>query len=751
MANSEIKMSMSLATAKVTTALGKLKTNISNFATSANEKLGSLAKMAGAGLAAAFTVSAKSALEYGKEIKNLADLSDATVEEFQRVAVAAKTVGIEQDKLADQFKDFGERVGQMVRGEGGELKPFFEGIGKDAGITAEAMAALSGPKAFGLFYRTLEEAGVRGEALSSYLEDVGSDMTALVPIYKDNAKVLNELGDAAEKNGLIMSTATAEALAKSQIAIDNFKQKAVIYVGDIISGKGDYAALKELGARFGALMAKVGEWLANGFLGAAKELTAVLGASIIFVGDKLKDGFMAAGLQLKILVSSAVNELIDGLNNLPGIKLESIDIGDTQEKLDNLLNKPSKDWSKLRSEIKDGMGDWSVSTQDAQDAFNELGDTYGSIAKTAGVVEASIKKQKEDKEELARAAEAAAAAAERQEAEERKMAETVRLQKELKEAIASGDVDRVKAAEDALKREQDILKVVDDQGVSYNEAATYIDNIIAKEDERSKKKREQAAEEEAQAEKMLGMERDLLDAVLSGDEMAARAAQKKIDLEQRAQQIMQDLKVDYQEAYEIAKKLAAIEAGPDLNDSGFTTRFEQREFDRQQKERQKILDKGLAAEERDQRERGGNIRNVTAERSDTGTVRERAAAAKELREQRKANQRINRERDPEARKAMIEAEDKRRADVQEALKPKVGGPPLGPDGKPVGPGGNHIGPDGKMVGPNGQPLDPNGPGGGGGGGPAEPKKPANAVVDGLKPTLEDIKGELVKIEKHLQC
>jgi len=253
---------------------------------------------------------------------------------------------------------------------------------------------------------------------------------------------------------------------------------------------------------------------------------------------------------------------------------------------------------------------------------------------------------------------------------------------------------------------------------------------------------------------MLGMERDLLDAVLSGDEMAARAAQKKIDLEQRAQQIMQDLKVDYEEAYEIAKKLAAIEAGPDLNDSGFTTRFEQKEFDRQQKERQKILDKGLAAEERDQRERGGNIRNVTAERSDTGTVRERAAAAKELREQRKANQRINRERDPEARKAMIEAEDKRRADVQEALKPKVGAPPpngipgdqpLGPDGKPVDANGNHIGPGGQMVGPNGEPLDPNGKPV-----PQEPKKPEQAMAD--------LQGELAKqttllnsINKSLKC
>ena len=82
MAQNEIKMSMSLATAKVTTALGNLKNSVANFAKSANEKLGSFIKMAGVGMAGAFTVAAKSAVEYGKEVKNLAQLSNTGVEDF---------------------------------------------------------------------------------------------------------------------------------------------------------------------------------------------------------------------------------------------------------------------------------------------------------------------------------------------------------------------------------------------------------------------------------------------------------------------------------------------------------------------------------------------------------------------------------------------------------------------------------------------------------------------------------------------
>jgi hypothetical protein len=44
---------------------------------------------------------------------------------------------------------------------------------------------------------------------------------------------------------------------------------------------------------------------------------------------------------------------------------------------------------------------------------------------------------------------------------------------------------------------------------------------------------------------------------------------------------------------------------------------------------------------------------------------------------------------------------------------------------------------------NGKPLP--------GAAPKEPKKPEQIIADKLGTKLDDIKGELVKIEKHLQC
>ena len=58
MATSEIKMTMSLATAAVTTALGKLKTGIANFSAAAMDKLNQLVKVVSVGLVAGFAASA---------------------------------------------------------------------------------------------------------------------------------------------------------------------------------------------------------------------------------------------------------------------------------------------------------------------------------------------------------------------------------------------------------------------------------------------------------------------------------------------------------------------------------------------------------------------------------------------------------------------------------------------------------------------------------------------------------------------
>ena len=157
------------------------------------------------------------------------------------------------------------------------------------------------------------------------------------------------------------------------------------------------------------------------------------------------------------------------------------------------------------------------------------------------------------------------------------------------------------------------------------------------------------------------MQRDLLDAQLDRDDIAIRAAEQKIALEDKALEIMNNVNTTYSEAIILAEQWLTMMAGADLNNSGFTTFFEQREFDRMQAERQQVLDDALAAEEREQREQGGNIRNVSDEKRETGSVRERAAAAREQRLRDAENDRLNRIRDPRERaKELLQIKEDRR-------------------------------------------------------------------------------------------
>lgn len=100
--------------------------------------------LAAAGAVAGLVALTTSTLNYAQEVQSQSRLANASVEEFQRLAVGAKTVGIEQEKLADIYKDTTDRVGEFISRGGGELQDFFREIAPQVGVTAESFKNLSG-------------------------------------------------------------------------------------------------------------------------------------------------------------------------------------------------------------------------------------------------------------------------------------------------------------------------------------------------------------------------------------------------------------------------------------------------------------------------------------------------------------------------------------------------------------------------------------------------------------------------------
>lgn len=151
-------------------------------------------------LAAIAALQVKSAAE----ISRLSAVAGTGAEEFQKYAAGARQVGVEQEKLADIFKDVNDKVGDFLQNGAGPLKDFFEKIAPQIGITAEQFKNLSGPQALELYVGSLEKAKVSQSEMTFYMEAIASDAALLYPLLRDGAEGFREFGQAAEDAGAIL-------------------------------------------------------------------------------------------------------------------------------------------------------------------------------------------------------------------------------------------------------------------------------------------------------------------------------------------------------------------------------------------------------------------------------------------------------------------------------------------------------------------------------------------------------------------
>lgn len=144
-------------------------------------------------------------IRYAESIGQLSKVANASTDEFQRAAYAAKSVGIESEKLADIYKDVNDKVGEFLQTGGGELKDFFDTIAPKVGVTAEQFRNLSGPQALQLYVQSLQKAGVNQQEMTFYMEAIADEASSLAPILRDGGEGFSRLGDEAEQAGLVLT------------------------------------------------------------------------------------------------------------------------------------------------------------------------------------------------------------------------------------------------------------------------------------------------------------------------------------------------------------------------------------------------------------------------------------------------------------------------------------------------------------------------------------------------------------------
>ncbi|WP_182446960.1 tail tape measure protein [Cereibacter sphaeroides] len=191
----------------------------------AQSSLGAAAKAFGALSAIGATVGAAMTgivvptARAANEISRLAQVANTTPGTLQRWSAASKSVGIEQEKLADILKDVNDKVGDFLSTGGGEMKDFFEKIAPKVGVTAKEFRALSGPQALQLYVSSLEKAGVSQAEMTFYMEAIANDATLLLPLLRNNGAEMERLGDQAADLGAILGDDAVAALRDAHLAL----------------------------------------------------------------------------------------------------------------------------------------------------------------------------------------------------------------------------------------------------------------------------------------------------------------------------------------------------------------------------------------------------------------------------------------------------------------------------------------------------------------------------------------------------
>lgn len=146
-----------------------------------------------------------------KQVENLSRVAGEGFEAFQLYAAGAKTVGVEQDKLADIFKDTNDKIGDFLQTGAGPMADFFEQIGPKVGITAEMFKGLSGKDALQLYVDGLERANLSQAEMTFYMEAIASDATLLLPLLKNGGAGFSAMADEALAAGAVISESGAKS------------------------------------------------------------------------------------------------------------------------------------------------------------------------------------------------------------------------------------------------------------------------------------------------------------------------------------------------------------------------------------------------------------------------------------------------------------------------------------------------------------------------------------------------------------
>ena len=380
MAREDIRVDLNLNDSGFKRGVKGATAQLNRIGASAVKATKKLVKMGSAFATASLALFARSSLNAAREIGNLARVANTTPAKFQRLSFGAKTVGVDAQKLADIFKDTGDKIGDFIQTGGGPLVDFFENIAPKIGVTADMFRDLSGPDALQLYYDSIDRANLSQSEMTFFMEAIASDATLLIPLLRNGGKGFEDFGKKAEEAGIIMTDLEQKKLERVNLKIDILSKRGTVLTGTFLTKV--IPALNILGQGLG-FIADVAGVTAATTVGFGKALGGVIAAvvspaisrikslalSIKGLGQVLK-GDISGSNESIAAAKKAAAESAQGFADIPKkLKAISKELEDIEESAFGVLGESI---GKRSKSITDAVDDITGAAKESEDALADV-------------------------------------------------------------------------------------------------------------------------------------------------------------------------------------------------------------------------------------------------------------------------------------------------------------------------------------------------------------------------------------------
>jgi len=227
MAKTEIQASVGLDTTKFQRGLAKSQKSINNFAANAIKKFGAIAGAAGLGMLA------RSAIDLGSKISDMAVQMNIGTDELQTLEFAAREAGVGVEVMARALRNVQLRTEEAINGN----KSYGDAF-KALGIDVNEFKKLSVEKrmeAIAIAQRDAADSGAAYNAVSRILGEKAGPALQEVLQKLAGPEGYGGLEAAAKRAGEVMSKDTIAKMDEAADRIESFKRKMTVMAGEVIA------------------------------------------------------------------------------------------------------------------------------------------------------------------------------------------------------------------------------------------------------------------------------------------------------------------------------------------------------------------------------------------------------------------------------------------------------------------------------------------------------------------------------------